>query len=61
MKELPRVFVEKLKFINFELIMVNVGEYLTEKEINAVILRRDLILKVVDECIKKLGEDEVLY
>ena len=61
MKELPRAFVEKLKSLNFEIIKENVGEYLTEKEINAVLLRRDLILKVIDERIKKLGEDNVLY
>ena len=36
-------------------------KYLTDKEINAVLLRKDLMLKVIDERIKKLGEDEVLY
>jgi hypothetical protein len=61
MKELPRTFVDKLKSLNFELIRDIVGEYLTEKEINAVLLRRDLILKVIDERIEKLGEDKVLY
>jgi hypothetical protein len=61
MKELPRVFVEKLKSLNFELIRDNVGEYLTEKEINAVLIRRDLIIEAIDERIKKLGEDKVLY
>jgi len=61
MKELPRAFVEKLKSLNFELISDIVGEYLTEKEINAVILRRGLILKVIDERIKELGKDKVLY
>jgi len=61
MKELPRAFVEKLKSLNFGLIRDTVGEYLTDKEIDAVLLRRDLILKVIDERIKKLGEDKVLY
>jgi len=61
MKELPRAFIEKLKSLNFELIRDIVGEYLTDKEINAVLLRRDLILKAVEERIKKLGEDKVLY
>lgn len=61
MKELPRVFVEKLKSLNFELIRDIVGEYLTDKEINAVLLRRVLILKIINERIKKLGEDKVLY
>ena len=61
MKELPRAFIERLKSLNFELIRDIVGEYLTDKEINAVLLRRDLILKVIDERIKRLGEDKVLY
>ncbi len=61
MKELPRAFIERLKSLNFELIRDIVGEYLTDKEINAVLLRRDLILKVIDERIKKLGEDKILY
>ncbi len=61
MRELPRTFVENLKSLNFELIRDIVGEYLTEEEINAVLLRRDLILEVVNERIKKLGEDKVLY
>ncbi len=61
MKELPRAFVEKLKSLNLELIKDTVGEYLSDKEIDAVLIRRDLILKVIDERIKKLGEDKVLY
>ena len=61
MKELPRAFVEKLKSLNFEIIRNTVGEYLTDKEINAVLIRRDLILQAVDERIKKFGEDQVLY
>lgn len=61
MKQLPRTFVEKLKSLNFEVIKGVVGEYLTDKEINAVLTRRDLILKEIDKRIKKLGEDKVLY
>jgi hypothetical protein len=61
MKELPRAFIEKLKSLNFEIIMNTVGEYITEREINAVLIRRDLILKDIDERIKKFGEKKVLY
>ena len=61
MKELPRAFVEKLKSLSFELIRDIVGEYLTDKEIDAILMRRDLILQAIDERIKKLGEDKVLY
>ena len=61
MKQLPRAFMEKLKNLSPESIKATVGEYLNEKEIDAVILRRDLILKEVAEQIKKNGEDKVLY
>lgn len=61
MKRLPKVFVEKLKSLNFEQIKDAIGEYLTEDEINAVLTRRDLILDWLDKRIKKLGEEEVLY
>ena len=61
MKELPRAFVEKLKSLNLEVIRGNVGEYLTDKEIEAVLLRRDLILEVINKRINELGEDLVLY
>jgi len=61
MKELPRAFVEKLKNLNAEVIKDIVGEYLTDKEIEALLIRRDLILKWLDKHIKKLGEDKVLY
>jgi len=61
MKELPRAFVEKLKELNPEVIKETVGEYLTANEIESVMLRRDLILKWLDNQIKKEGEDKVLY
>jgi hypothetical protein len=61
MKELPRDFVEKLKSLNPEVMKEIVGEYLTDKEIEAVLIRRDLIIDWVEKRIKKMGEDKVLY
>lgn len=61
MKQLPRDFVEKLKSLNTEVIKDIVGEYLTDKEIECVLTRRDLILKWLNKQIKKVGEDKVLY
>ncbi|MFQ6052121.1 MAG: hypothetical protein ACE5K4_10570 [Candidatus Hydrothermarchaeota archaeon] len=61
MRELPRAFVEKIKALNFELIKDIVGEYLKDKEINAVLTRKELILKEIDKLIQKQGEDKVLY
>ena len=61
MKRLPKAFVEKLKSLNFKLIREAVDGYLTDKEIETVLMRRDLIMNWLDKRIKELGEDEVLY
>jgi len=61
MRQLPRAFVEKIKALNFELIRDIVGEYLTDKEINAILARKELMLKEIDRMIKEKGEDKVLY
>ena len=61
MKELPRAFFEKLKALNSDVIKEVVGEYLTEKEIDAVLARKDLIVDWVNKRIKTLEEDKVLY
>ncbi len=60
-KQLPRALVEKLKSIDFEMIRNAVGEYLTDKEIAAVLVRRELLLKEVDRLIEKFGENKFFY
>ncbi len=61
MKQLPRAFVEKLKSLDGNSIRQIMEDYLTEKEIKAVLIRRDLILKEVDRLIGEKEEDQVLY
>jgi len=61
MKELPRAFFEKLKAMNQEMIREVVGEYLTDKEIEAVLKRKDLIINWIENRIKEVGEENVLY
>jgi hypothetical protein len=61
MRELPRAFYEKVKSLSPELIGEAVGEYLDDDEIEAVLQRRDLIVQWVENRIKELGEDKVLY
>lgn len=61
MKQLPRALYEKIKSLNAEVIKNAVGEYLTDKEIEAMLVRKDLIVKWVEDRIKKMGEDKVLY
>ena len=61
MKELPRGFYEKIKSLEAGIIQETVGEYLTEEEIEAVLIRRDLIVKWIEKRIKEQGEEKVLY
>ncbi|MCJ7581373.1 MAG: hypothetical protein MUP98_12680 [Candidatus Aminicenantes bacterium] len=61
MKELPRVLYENIKALTAEKIKGVVGEYLTAEEIDAVLVRRDLVIAWVDNYIKEMGEDKVLY
>jgi hypothetical protein len=61
MSELPRSLYEKVKALDFEAIKSAVGSTLTSDEINAVLIRRDLILQEIGKLIKAHGEDEVLY
>ncbi len=61
MSHLPRAFFDKLKSLNPEMIKETVGEYLTDKEIECVLVRRDLIIGWLDKRIQELGEGKVLY
>ncbi len=60
-RQLPREFIERIKSLNFKVIKEAVGPYLTDGEIEAVLKRRDLLLKEIDEMIKEMGEDKFLY
>jgi hypothetical protein len=61
MSELPRAIVNRAKGLTFDGIKSIVGDYLTDDEIKAVLIRRDLILKEIDKLIQKNGEAKVLY
>jgi hypothetical protein len=60
-RQLPRAFVEKIKALNFQNIQNAVGSYLTKKEINAILQRKELLLKEIEEMIKEKGEKNFLY
>ena len=49
------------KELNLEKIQEAVGSYLKKKEIKAILTRRELLLKEIEEMIKEKGEDKVLY
>jgi hypothetical protein len=59
--KLPRAFVEKVRALSFGKIRRAVGNYLTSTEIEAVLTRRILLLKEIDEMIQERGEEDVLY
>ena len=61
MKELPRVLVDKLKALTPEMVKAAVGEYLTEDEVKAMFVRRDLMFLEIDKLVKKYGEGNVYY
>jgi len=61
MAQLPRTFVEALKALTAETIRQAVGDYLTDEEIKATLMRRDLIIAWLDKRIAELGEVKVLY
>jgi len=58
---LPRKFIQKLESLDFDIIKKAVGPYLEDKEIEAVLKRRDLLLKEIEEMIQVMGEDKFLY
>jgi hypothetical protein len=60
-RRLPRWFVENVKALTFEKIKAAVGETLKDKEIKAIITRRELLLKEIADMIKEQGEAAVLY
>ncbi len=60
-RRLPRWFVEKIKGLTYDSIRGAVGDTLTDTEIRAVLVRRDLILKEVAGMIAEQGQAAVLY
>ena len=60
-RRLPRWFVDKIRTLTFENIKAAVGETLKDREIKAVLARRDLLLAEIAGMIKELGEAAVIY
>lgn len=60
-RQLPRKFVERIKTLDYAAIKQAVGEYLTDKEIEAVLQRKVLLLTEIDSMAKIIGEDIFFY
>jgi hypothetical protein len=60
-RRLPREFVQRLRELDFDGIRGAVGEYLEDKEIEAVLERRTLLLEEIESTIREKGEAAVIY
>ena len=60
-RQLPRIFVEKIKALTLDQIKSAVGDTLTDKEIRAIMDRKILLLEEIELMIKEYGEEEFLY
>lgn len=60
-RRLPRWFVDKVRALTFEDIKAAVGTTLEDREIKAVLARRNLLLKEIALMIQEQGEAAVLY
>jgi len=60
-RRLPRSFVEKVKALNSDNLTQALKPCLKKKEIKAILIRKDLLLKEIEEMIQEQGEDKVLY
>jgi len=60
-ERLPKSFVQRVKGLDYDTIKSAVGDYLGYDEIQAVLKRKKLFLKEIDELIKERGDSQVLY
>jgi hypothetical protein len=60
-RRLPRWFVDKIRTLTFENIRAAVEETLKDREIKAILARRDLMLAEIAGMIKEQGEAAVIY
>ena len=60
-RRLPRTFVEKVKALNPEDVETALSSCLKKKEIKAILVRKELLLKEIQAMIQEVGEDKFLY
>ena len=60
-RRLPRWFLEKIKTLTFENIKAAVGTTLKDREITAILARKDILLKEIALMVREQGEAAVLY
>lgn len=60
-RRLPRTFADKLRALTLEGVRAAEGSYLTEAEVRAVMARRDLLLRDIEESMREAGGSDFLY
>ncbi len=60
-RKLPRWFVDRIKTLTFGNIRAAVGDTLTDKEVRAILTRRDLLLGEIEQMVRDQSEAQVLY
>jgi hypothetical protein len=60
-RRLPRWFLEKIKTLTFENVKAAVGTTLKDREITAILARKDILLKEIALMVREQGEAAVLY
>jgi hypothetical protein len=60
-KRVPRWFFERLKTLDFAAIKAAVERYLKDDEIRAVLERRELLVREIEDTARAQGESEVIY
>jgi hypothetical protein len=60
-RRIPIWFVDRIKGLTFDAVRAAVGETLTDKEIKAVLVHRDLLLKEIDWMVGQQGREAVIY
>jgi hypothetical protein len=61
MCELPRTFVVNLRALDSDTLHDAAGDYLTDKEIECVLKRRELLLDWIDTHVRAFGKEQALY
>jgi len=60
-RRVPTWFVDRIKTLTFDGIRGAVGTTLTDKEIKAILVRRDLLLKEIAGMVREQGREAVLW
>ena len=56
-----RALWEKMQALTFESLKTGLGEWVNDNELKAIIIRRDLMAKAIEQLVAKKGEGSVFF